>query len=98
MKKLRRKVQAFVIVWADQYRRVPVEAKRVLARLRFRLDTNRFAGLAIETPQVTLLRFRVDDVWIFGIDRGVMTIATDCFAPIPVADAANVSCAGRAVL
>ena len=71
---------------ADQDWRIPVIAFRRLIFAGLWLDVNALACLAVIACQVSLLPLRIDDIRVFGIDRGLVTIAEQRNKPVGILD------------
>ena len=84
-------------------RRVPIESQGFFAFFGLRLNTDALASTVVVPPQVSLLRFAVDDIGILGVEFTIVTVATDNRDPIAIADSgvvigATFSQLGRVVL
>ena len=80
---------------AQDQRRVPVVAQRLLARADHRPDGDRLAAAAVVAAQIAVLGLRVDDVGVLGIDPGLEAVAADGDVPVVVGDAVGAGGARR---
>ncbi len=71
---------------ADDERRIPVPAVR-LTRGRLGFDVDALAAFLVVPDQAAVLRLRVDDIRVFGIDSGLEAIPTPSDIPVIVYDA-----------
>ncbi len=73
-------------MWTDNERRVPVPAQRIFTSAWLRLNADTLARAFVETHQTAVLKFGVDDVWIFGIHLRSKTITAVGHEPVGVDD------------
>src|SRR6266851_4497290 len=80
---------------ADEQERIPVPAQRRLAFTRLGLNTHALARATVEAHQIAILGFRVDGVWIFGINAGLKAVALLSVEPIFIRDPVDAARLGR---
>ena len=85
-----RKINPLAGMRADQKRRIPVEPLRLNPLAFDRSNSNPFSAAFIETHQSPILAFRVDCVWIFGINPRMKSVTTIRHEPIGIDDAGGV--------
>ena len=83
---------------AHQDRCVPVEPLIIFIRARLRLDGDHLTCGYIDTRQVSLLPFDVDNVRIPGLGGGLMPVPVQNNSPIRVLDAVKIVRPGRSAL
>ena len=93
---LRGEVDAVAVVRADDERRVPVQAQRLHAAGRLRLDVERLAGALVEAHQAAVLRFGIDDVLVLRVGDGAEAVAALRDVPVGVGDPLRIRRARRA--
>src|SRR5688572_11496599 len=74
---IRGHVHGSVVVWGDHGRSAPVPAEILLSEFRLRLDAFPLSGPYVVPDNPAVLRFRVNDVRVGGIDGGVEADASD---------------------
>ncbi len=83
---------------ANQNGRVPIETILYFTGFRLRLYINDLTGLAVETDQVALLPFGVNDVGIGRIDGGLVAVAEQGDEPVAIANTVHIISTRRSAL
>ena len=83
-------VDAFVVVWRNDQRGVPVPLQRRIVGFRLRLDVHPFPGAVIEADDPGVLGLGVDDVGVFGVHPRLEAVAAPYVHPVAVEDAVHV--------
>ena len=74
-------------VWTDDERRVPVPSQGIFVATYLGLNAHAFAGAFVKTRQRAVLKFRINDIRIFGIDLRAKAIAAIRNEPVTVHNA-----------